>query len=73
MSTKRQHGRSQLFLVRLWPEGEREGSTYWAGQVQHPVTGEAHPFHGCPQLIEVLLAMMSHQPGTRDQDVMRDA
>jgi hypothetical protein len=54
-----QHVESQLFLVRLWSEQKDDGSPQWCGRVQHVIHGEVHFFCGCPQLIEILLSMMS--------------
>jgi hypothetical protein len=50
---------SHLFLVRVWSERDGEGKAEWTGKLQHMVTGEARPFRGCPELIEVLVAMLS--------------
>ncbi len=64
---------SHLFLVRFWSGGAQEltneqepkegkdahGHKGRIGRVQHVVSGEAHTFQGCPELIEVLLAMLS--------------
>ena len=36
-------GPSQLFLLRVWLY-EEPGENDWHGRIQHPVTGEAHPF-----------------------------
>ena len=55
-------GRSQLFLVRLWPEEETDGRAAWCGSVQHPVSGRAHAFRGPSELIRVLLTMMPEGP-----------
>ncbi len=51
-------GRSQLFLLRVWLDdapGENEGQ----GRVQHPVTGEAHPFRTCAELKRLIRDMMA--------------
>jgi hypothetical protein len=49
-------GRSQLFLLRLWPEDEGDGSGEWSARLQHVFSGETHTFRACPQLVDVLLA-----------------
>ena len=49
---------SQLFLVRVWREAGSDGESEWHGRLQHVVSGAAHNFVGCPQLLEVLLAML---------------
>ena len=36
--------RSQLFMVRLWPEDAGGGRTDWRGKVQHVNSGEARYF-----------------------------
>ncbi len=53
-------GPSQLFLVRVWLDDE-PGENGWHGRVQHPVTGEAHPFRTCAELREAILKMMAPQ------------
>jgi hypothetical protein len=58
MNTGKHFTRSQLFLVRLWPDEERGSRTGLCGSVQHPVSGKAQSFQGCAELIEVLLAML---------------
>ncbi len=50
-------GRSQLFLLRVWLDGPGEND--WHGRVQHPVTGEAHPFRTCAELRGIILDMMA--------------
>jgi hypothetical protein len=59
MSTKQYHHHqdSQLFLIRVWSDKGNDGEVEWHGKLQHVVSGEAHTFHGCPQLIELLLEM----------------
>jgi hypothetical protein len=61
MSTKQYHHQqdSQLFLIRVWPAKGNDGEVEWNGKLQHVVSGEAHTFQGCPQLIEILLATLS--------------
>ncbi len=49
---------SQLFLVRVWLGEGSDGKVEWHGKLQHMVSGEARPFHGCPQLREALLQML---------------
>jgi hypothetical protein len=57
-------GDSQLFLVRLWPEQGSDGETEWHGKLQHVLSGEARPFHGCPALLEALLEMLKEDQGS---------
>ncbi len=54
------HRPSQLFLLRVWlgETGESKDSEDWYGKLQHTVTGEAHNFHGCSGLLQVLRRMM---------------
>lgn len=60
MDTSWQHGRSQLFLVRLWTQEEEESDRaewQWHGRVQHILSGEAHTFRDWQSLVDLLLAM----------------
>jgi hypothetical protein len=65
---------SQLFLVRLWMEGEggkdgrsgeaeagSESRTQVNGKVQHVLSGKAAPFSDWHSLVESLSKMMLHQ------------
>jgi len=64
---------TQLFLLRLWlegdppPEGEKEQEQVspdkvelprWKGKVQHIIRGEAHAFNGWEMLVGYLEAML---------------
>ncbi len=51
-------GPSQLFLLRVWLDDE-PGENDWHGRVQHPVTGEAHPFRTCAELKRLIRDMMA--------------
>jgi len=42
--------RSQLFMLRLWPEDLGSGQTDWRGKVQHVNSGEARYFRDWPTL-----------------------
>jgi len=42
--TDRSEQRSQLFVLRLWPEDVGGGHTDWRGKVQHVNSGEARYF-----------------------------
>jgi hypothetical protein len=55
----KQDGRSHLFLVRFWSDGEQEARDQkdWRGRVQHIVSGEARTFDDWPTLIDLLLEM----------------
>ena len=65
MAAGRQLGKSDLFLLRLWAEETEDGSTAWCGKVQRAVTGEATHFHGWPELVDLLLAMLPVGDGGR--------
>jgi hypothetical protein len=66
--TPRHYKRTDLFLVRLWPEESEDGSTAgndsgqveWHGKVQRVVDGESHPFRSLPGLVDVLLIMLGN-------------
>lgn len=58
MSSSGDMGHSQFFLVRLWSDRGGDGKVEWHGRLQHVLTGEAHSFSSCPELLEVLLAML---------------
>ncbi len=51
-------GPSQLFLLRVWLDAE-SGENDWYGRVQHPATGEAHPFRTCAELRRLIRDMMA--------------
>ena len=68
MDSSKHLRRSQLFLVRLWPEEEREGEVAWCGSVQDPLSGRAHSFRGCPEMMRVMLAMIPGSDGERTMD-----
>ncbi len=51
-------GPSQLFLLRVWLD-DKPGENDWHGRVQHPVTGEAHPFRTCAELKRLIRDMMA--------------
>jgi hypothetical protein len=65
---------SQLFLLRIWlgETGESKGSEDWNGKVQHTVTGEAHYFHGCSELVRVLRRMMPRSEVDQDSVIGGD-
>ena len=65
--TYEQH--SQLFLVRVWREVGSDGESEWHGRLQHVVSGAAHNFVGCPQLLDVLLAMLPAEDSEETEDV----
>ncbi|MFQ6102463.1 MAG: hypothetical protein ACE5OS_14720 [Anaerolineae bacterium] len=52
------HHRSHLFTLRLWPEELGDGRTEWRGKVQHVTSGEARYFRDWSTLIAHLLAML---------------
>ncbi len=51
-------GPSQLFFLRVWLD-DGPGENDWHGRVQHPVTGEAHPFRTCAELKRLIREMMA--------------
>jgi hypothetical protein len=58
---------SELFMVRLWPEEQGDGSVAWRGRVQHAISGRSAYFQGWPALAAVLddfLAEQAHQAQT---------
>ncbi len=55
-----ERGPSQLFLLRVWLDDE-PGENDWHGRVQHPVTGEAHPFRTCAELKRLIRDMMARE------------
>ena len=55
--------KSQLFMVRMWPEPLGTGKVEWRGQVNHVASGEGYPFRDWSRLIVCLEQML--QPGFR--------
>ncbi len=47
--------RSQLFTLRVWPEGLDEGRVEWRGKIQHVVGGETLYFHDWEAMMSFLL------------------
>ncbi len=70
-----QHRPSQLFLLRVWlrESGESKGLEDWHGRVQHAVTGEAHYFHGCSELVRVLRGMIPQAATGRASGTIGDS
>ncbi len=68
MSAGRRSGRSHLFLVRLWVEEKGNEQAEWCGKVQQVVSGEAHDFHNCTMLVDLLQVMISHPLARRDAE-----
>jgi hypothetical protein len=62
MQTDPQHGRSELFLVRIWEKRESnspsDGPTEWYGTVQHTVSGRTRSFKGWDGLNATLLELL---------------
>jgi hypothetical protein len=60
MPTHKRLKRTELFLVRLWPQTSTSGSgeVSWCGRVQKTVDGQGHSFEGWPNLIDLLVSMM---------------
>jgi hypothetical protein len=67
MDETSEHGRSQLFLVRLWEKREvdvqpdentNEGRQTWCGTVQHTVSGKSATFRGWDGLNAALSEML---------------
>ena len=53
---------SQLFLVRLWRDGDDATQAGLRGRVQHIVSGTAQSFEEWPALIEFLLDPLFNNP-----------
>ena len=59
MGRSRQIKRADLFLVRVWTEGEESpGETEMRGRVQRTVSGETHYFRTWHELVALLAAMV---------------
>ena len=67
MQADPQHGRSELFLVRIWEKRESDSQsdsqtddsrTEWYGTVQHTVSGRTGTFKGWGGLNVILLEML---------------
>lgn len=64
--------RSQLFMVRMWPEDLGGGQTDWRGSVQHVNSGEVRYFRDWPTL-EAFVEGQIHtydeaRPGTGEDE-----
>ena len=46
---------SQLFTLRVWPEGLEEGRLEWRGKLQRVVGGETFYFHDWEAMMSFLL------------------
>ena len=57
MAKYHHHGRSDLFLVRLWTEETATGSALAHGKVQRAVSGETNHFDDWQGLLDRLRAM----------------
>ena len=57
MDNGEEQGRSHLFLLRLWPDGEGGENGEWSARLQHVFSGETHTFRACPRLVDVLLEL----------------
>ena len=57
-TSKVQHIRSHLFMVRMWLEDLGEGRTEWRGQVKHVVSGEVRYFREWNNLMTILQEMV---------------
>lgn len=71
-NAQEQHG-AQLFLVRVWNEGEEEGQAAWRGKVQHVISGKARRFDDFTMLVSLLVSMVadnnSSSPGNSGTQV----
>ena len=74
MSMDRYPRNTDLFLVRVWAreasnardgDGAKRGSgtTEWSGKVRRVVDGESHRFDDLPDLLSILLMMLSEHRG----------
>jgi hypothetical protein len=50
--------RSQLFMLRLWPEELGSGQIDWRGRVQHVNSGETRYFRDWPTLLAFLEGLL---------------
>ena len=57
MEVSKEHGRSHLYLLRLWSENESNLQGEWSARIQHVFSGETHTFQACPQIVDVLLKL----------------
>ena len=58
-TSKAQHSRSHLFLVRVWLEELGDGKTEWRGQVKHVMSGEVQYFREWSGLTTILQEMLA--------------
>jgi len=73
MSMRNHLRRSNLFLLRVWPEEDSDAPdaeevVRWRGKVQRVVDGESHQFSDWEGLTSLLLAMLSHSHTIKRQD-----
>jgi hypothetical protein len=59
------HRRTDLFLVRVWTESNKDGrgKSLYGGRVQRVVDGESRQFDDWEGLVDALLVMLSATKG----------
>lgn len=54
MAARQNDKRSQLFMLRVWPEELGEGRVEWRGKIRQVLSGETVYFHDWAVLMEFL-------------------
>ena len=68
-----EQGRSQLFLLRLWPDDEGGPDGEWRARLQHVFSGETHTFRACPRLVDVLLGLSGGRAPGQNEGIEPDS
>ena len=71
MDLEQSHHRSQLFMLRMWPEAANEGEIEWRGKVQHVSSGETRYFRNWATLVTFLqetLAALEDAGGSSERE-----